>query len=132
MVIIILFVGNCFIEKACDVLLSNPTNEQQHLQEEGNSKTTTAAENVDRGIKRGGTSRKEPRQVVATSSISSSSSSRALAPAKCRLETKELWHKFHELGTEMIITKSGRLVVAPTLSADASYALRRPYYKDIT
>lgn len=130
MVIIILFVGNCFIEKACDVLLSNPTNEQQHLQEEGNSKTTTAAENVDRGIKRGGTSRKEPRQVVATSSISSSS--RALAPAKCRLETKELWHKFHELGTEMIITKSGRLVVAPTLSADASYALRRPYYKDIT
>ena len=28
----------------------------------------------------------------------------------CHLETKELWDKFHELGTEMIITKTGRLV----------------------
>ncbi|GFN95978.1 T-box transcription factor tbx20 [Plakobranchus ocellatus] len=27
---------------------------------------------------------------------------------KCRLETKDLWDKFHELGTEMIITKTGR------------------------
>ncbi|XP_057369996.1 T-box protein H15-like [Daphnia carinata] len=26
----------------------------------------------------------------------------------CQLETKELWDKFHELGTEMIITKTGR------------------------
>ena len=26
----------------------------------------------------------------------------------CRLETKDLWDKFHDLGTEMIITKSGR------------------------
>jgi len=26
----------------------------------------------------------------------------------CCLETKELWEKFHQLGTEMIITKSGR------------------------
>ena len=26
----------------------------------------------------------------------------------CRLETKELWDKFHDLGTEMIITKTGR------------------------
>lgn len=28
----------------------------------------------------------------------------------CHLETKELWDKFNELGTEMIITKTGRLV----------------------
>lgn len=28
----------------------------------------------------------------------------------CQLETKDLWDKFHELGTEMIITKTGRLV----------------------
>ncbi|CAG0878907.1 unnamed protein product [Cyprideis torosa] len=27
---------------------------------------------------------------------------------RCFLETKELWDKFHELGTEMIITKTGR------------------------
>lgn len=26
----------------------------------------------------------------------------------CHLETKELWEKFFELGTEMIITKTGR------------------------
>ena len=28
----------------------------------------------------------------------------------CHLETKDLWDKFFELGTEMIITKTGRLV----------------------
>ncbi|KAH3772349.1 hypothetical protein DPMN_173686 [Dreissena polymorpha] len=31
-----------------------------------------------------------------------------LAEVECRLETKDLWDKFHELGTEMIITKTGR------------------------
>ncbi|KAI0226404.1 T-box transcription factor TBX20 [Lamellibrachia satsuma] len=31
-----------------------------------------------------------------------------LAGVQCHLETKELWQKFHELGTEMIITKTGR------------------------
>ena len=30
--------------------------------------------------------------------------------ADCHLETKELWDKFNELGTEMIITKTGRSV----------------------
>lgn len=34
--------------------------------------------------------------------------SKELAGVHCRLETKDLWDKFHELGTEMIITKSGR------------------------
>ncbi|XP_067652020.1 T-box transcription factor TBX20-like [Haliotis asinina] len=33
---------------------------------------------------------------------------------ECRLETKELWDKFHDLGTEMIITKTGRRMF-PTL-----------------
>ena len=32
----------------------------------------------------------------------------AMTTVECRLETKQLWDKFHELGTEMIITKSGR------------------------
>ena len=31
-----------------------------------------------------------------------------LLSVDCYLETKELWEKFHELGTEMIITKTGR------------------------
>ena len=34
--------------------------------------------------------------------------SKELANVQCRLETKDLWDKFHELGTEMIITKTGR------------------------
>lgn len=36
--------------------------------------------------------------------------------AECRLEGKELWAKFYDLGTEMIITKSGRLVDSFLLS----------------
>ena len=31
-----------------------------------------------------------------------------LESVQCHLETKELWEKFYELGTEMIITKTGR------------------------
>ncbi|KDR17764.1 T-box protein H15, partial [Zootermopsis nevadensis] len=31
-----------------------------------------------------------------------------LLQAECHLETKDLWDKFHDLGTEMIITKTGR------------------------
>ena len=31
-----------------------------------------------------------------------------MSTVTCCLETKELWDKFHQLGTEMIITKSGR------------------------
>lgn len=27
---------------------------------------------------------------------------------KVELDAKELWERFHELGTEMVITKSGR------------------------
>lgn len=34
-----------------------------------------------------------------------------LAGVSCHLENKELWDKFAELGTEMIITKSGRYVL---------------------
>ena len=38
-----------------------------------------------------------------------------LAGVQCRLETKELWDKFYELGTEMIITKSGRSLMSAFL-----------------
>ena len=31
-----------------------------------------------------------------------------LSSVTCHLESTELWSKFHELGTEMIITKTGR------------------------
>ncbi|KAG8236096.1 hypothetical protein J437_LFUL000458 [Ladona fulva] len=38
--------------------------------------------------------------------------SEALRGISCHLETKELWDKFHELGTEMIITKTGSDVLS--------------------
>lgn len=44
-----------------------------------------------------------------------------LATVVCRLETKELWERFHQLGTEMIITKSGRLVPVPDRFLESSY-----------
>lgn len=34
-----------------------------------------------------------------------------LRDVECHLETKELWDKFNDLGTEMIITKTGRYVL---------------------
>ncbi|CAH1388450.1 unnamed protein product [Nezara viridula] len=34
-----------------------------------------------------------------------------LAHVECLLDTKDLWEKFNELGTEMIITKTGRSVL---------------------
>lgn len=37
-----------------------------------------------------------------------SCNSEELRSVECHLETKELWDKFNELGTEMIITKTGR------------------------
>lgn len=37
-------------------------------------------------------------------------SSEEMRHIQCHLETKELWDKFNELGTEMIITKTGRYV----------------------
>ncbi|XP_055708993.1 T-box protein H15-like isoform X1 [Phlebotomus papatasi] len=47
-----------------------------------------------------------------------------LRPVQCHLETKELWDKFHELGTEMIITKTGRRMF-PTLRVSFSGPLRQ-------
>ncbi|KAG5674423.1 hypothetical protein PVAND_004395 [Polypedilum vanderplanki] len=46
-----------------------------------------------------------------------------LRPVQCHLETKELWDKFNELGTEMIITKTGRRMF-PTVRVSFSGPLR--------
>ena len=56
-------------------------------------------------------------QLTATSCLrggvlaSTADDSPLLSGVQCRLETKELWDKFYELGTEMIITKSGRSLI---------------------
>ncbi|KAA0200615.1 hypothetical protein HAZT_HAZT003292 [Hyalella azteca] len=38
----------------------------------------------------------------------------------CVLETKDLWEKFHEFGTEMIVTKSGSATCSTDSSLSAS------------
>ncbi|XP_060081061.1 T-box transcription factor TBX20-like [Ylistrum balloti] len=48
------------------------------------------------------------------STSTSPACSKEMAGIQCCLETKDLWDKFHELGTEMIITKTGRRMF-PTL-----------------
>lgn len=45
----------------------------------------------------------------------------------CRLEGAELWSKFHDLGTEMIITKSGRRMF-PTVKVSVSKVLPDSLY----
>lgn len=45
--------------------------------------------------------------------------STSMCDVKCKLETKDLWARFHELGTEMIITKTGRRMF-PTLRVSFS------------
>ncbi|KAM0732205.1 T-box transcription factor TBX20 [Formica fusca] len=52
-----------------------------------------------------------------------------LRDVECRLDTKELWDKFNDLGTEMIITKTGRRmfptcrVVFSGLKSEGRYAV---------
>lgn len=51
-----------------------------------------------------------PEPVQKTPKIVGSCNCDELKPVQCHLETKELWDRFHDLGTEMIITKTGRYV----------------------
>ncbi|KAK0060782.1 T-box protein 1 [Biomphalaria pfeifferi] len=54
------------------------------------------------------TSGKEASRISEVKVSSDGESRDEVTKIKCRLETKDLWDKFHELGTEMIITKTGR------------------------
>lgn len=61
------------------------------------------------------TSSPPPQSIAATTGSSDPvleerCNSEELQHVSCRLETKDLWDKFNELGTEMIITKTGRSV----------------------
>jgi len=46
---------------------------------------------------------------------------------ECFLETDDLWKKFHELGTEMIITKSGRRMFPPLRVSFGGARLNQKY-----
>ena len=65
------------------------------------------SENVERDVKNVETKKskmsKEDRM-----KMRSKCSSDDLRNVECVLETKDLWEKFHDLETEMIITKTGR------------------------
>jgi len=58
---------------------------------------------------RGGTSSADRLQPAPSSAAVTSPAGASLTGVQCQLDNKELWDKFHALGTEMIITKSGRL-----------------------
>lgn len=49
--------------------------------------------------------------------LRTSCNSDELRDVECQLETKDLWDKFNELGTEMIITKTGRYEPRSALSS---------------
>uniref|UniRef100_A0A915JUE8 T-box domain-containing protein n=1 Tax=Romanomermis culicivorax TaxID=13658 RepID=A0A915JUE8_ROMCU len=49
-----------------------------------------------------------PTPPLAANMFSECGDASSLRNVQCRLEARDLWTKFHELGTEMIITKSGR------------------------
>ncbi|CAO1361429.1 unnamed protein product [Diamesa tonsa] len=55
--------------------------------------------------------------------ITGSCNSDDLRPIHCHLETKDLWDRFNDIGTEMIITKTGRRMF-PTLRVSFSGPLR--------
>jgi len=69
-----------------------------------NSQTTSESARCDRDAETAGVS-------LGVATVMTSHDD-VMSTAECRLETKQLWDKFHELGTEMIITKSGRCVAS--------------------
>ncbi|XP_058447913.1 T-box protein H15-like isoform X2 [Malaya genurostris] len=94
------------------------------------------SETPSRGTKRGSHSRTTgtptspsdeerltPEPATTKNKIVGSCNSDDLRPVQCHLETKELWDKFHDLGTEMIITKTGRRMF-PTVRVSFSGPLR--------
>ena len=54
--------------------------------------------------------RKEDDSSSTTATKTSLEAPELLEKVSCHLESSELWSKFHQLGTEMIITKTGRYV----------------------
>ncbi|XP_035216770.1 T-box transcription factor TBX20-like isoform X1 [Stegodyphus dumicola] len=94
----------------------------------GSSRPSSAAGEGDRDTREG-----DSPQPAATPTASRSShnpyaaglkprcSSESLQGVDCLLENKDLWDKFHELGTEMIITKTGRRMF-PTVRVSFSGA----------
>ncbi|WAR11364.1 TBX20-like protein [Mya arenaria] len=94
---------------------------EQPLRRASDNVSPSVSDSDSESIRDSDLSREEcasPGDTSAFSPVPSSRGSPAPAPATCtseelvgctcKLETRELWEKFNELGTEMIITKTGR------------------------
>ena len=81
--------------------------EEDHDAEEEDADDAKSKSDIKSG-KRNGKKKSRPEPV--NHAIKPRCNCDELLPVDCQLETKELWDKFHELGTEMIITKTGRSV----------------------
>ena len=77
---------------------SNSSRERPFLSEKNGAKTAAAA---DDGKKEAEESRQQPQQPQKPLHP-------RLVGVQVQLEMKPLWDEFHELGTEMIVTKAGR------------------------
>lgn len=87
---------------------NNSSSSQNHL-----NSSTTSSQGRSTPPQSPGSDTEErltPEPVQKTPKIVGSCNCDELKPVQCHLETKELWDRFHELGTEMIITKTGRYV----------------------
>lgn len=78
------------------------------IENEDSSSTTTVSTKADKVAK------PNRRQNIKTVSGKTPVLHPLLQNVHLKLEMRELWLDFHRLGTEMIVTKSGRSVVAPT------------------
>ena len=85
--------------------------EEEEEDEDTKSKSSNGNKNTGKsgGVRNGG--KKKSRSEPVNHLIKPRCNCDELTTVDCQLETKELWDKFHELGTEMIITKTGRSVI---------------------
>ncbi|XP_026465255.1 T-box protein H15-like [Ctenocephalides felis] len=109
--------------------------QQQQHQQSNNSNNSISGGNVSAGNPAGNKSNNPNESGTEQTPPNSPSGSERLSPdipmrgdrcnsddlrsVRCHLETKDLWDKFHDLGTEMIITKTGRRMF-PTLRVSFS------------
>ncbi|KAI9564953.1 hypothetical protein GHT06_008694 [Daphnia sinensis] len=82
--------------------------DEDEEEEDNKSKSSTGNKSKSGVAVRSGNGKKKNRSEPVNHLIKPRCNCDELATVDCQLETKELWDKFHELGTEMIITKTGR------------------------
>ena len=89
-----------------DGLCSPPLDDENEHLNHRRSSSDLSGNNKNSGKKKGSKGSSRPPKVEMKGRCNCDE----LLLVTCHLETKELWDKFHDLGTEMIITKTGRLV----------------------